>query len=86
MSWKIRDLMTSRIQFIEDHAKGGIGLAEICRRRGISRKTAYKWLRRHALEGDGGLADRSRKTLSSPFRSGSVLEAKVITIRGEHPA
>lgn len=86
MSWKIRDLMKSRIQFIEDHAKGDLGLAEVCRRHGISRKTAYKWLRRHASEGVMGLVDRSRKPLGSPFRSSLAIEAKVIAIRGEHPA
>ncbi len=34
-------------------------LSELCRRFGISRKTAYKWLRRQAEHGREGLADRS---------------------------
>jgi len=40
---------------------------------GVSRATAYKWLRRHRLEGEMGLLDRS----SRPHRSPSALPAHV---------
>jgi len=34
-------------------------VARVCRRFGISRKSFYKWKRRHAEHGDAGLSDRS---------------------------
>ena len=33
---------------------------------GISRRSAYKWIARHAREGDAGLRDRSSRPRSSP--------------------
>ena len=40
--------------------------AEAAEAAGVSVRTAYKWLRRFKLEGEGGLADRSSRPLHSP--------------------
>jgi transposase InsO family protein len=61
-------------------------LSELCRRFGISRKTAYKWLRRQAEHGREGLADRSRRPLNSPYRTAPVLEQQIVALRQKHPA
>jgi len=39
-------------------AAAGEPVARVCRRFGISRKSFYKWKRRHAEQGDAGLGDR----------------------------
>lgn len=51
--------MDLRVQAIQDYEEGASisALAEVY---GVSRKTIYKWLARHAGEGVAGLADRSR--------------------------
>ena len=71
--------MKQRRLFIEQVELGQQSMAELCRY-GISRKTGYKWLGREQLE------DRSRRPLSSPTRTPAELEAKVLAVRGEHPA
>lgn len=85
MSWHIRDLMKAREEFVMDWKRGGVPLAEICRRHRISRKTGYKWLSRHQQEGIGGLADRSRRPSGSPLRTAAQMEEQVLGIRREHP-
>ncbi len=44
----------------------GVRVTEAARAAGISRRTAYKWIARHAREGDAGLQDRSSRPRSSP--------------------
>ena len=48
---------------------------------GVSRKTIYKWLARHAGEGVAGLADRSRMPHASPHRLGDEVIAHIIAAR-----
>ena len=54
-----RALLIERIQH-------GCPLSAAAEAAGISRRTAYKWLARHAREGDPGLCDRSSRPRSSP--------------------
>lgn len=60
-------------------------MRELCRRYGISAETAYKWLRRFKEEGPPGLADRSRRPLSSPSRTPADIEGAVIGLRAARP-
>jgi transposase InsO family protein len=48
---------------------------------GVSRATAYKWLRRFEAEGPLGLADRSSRPLRSPRRTAARLERRVVQLR-----
>jgi len=48
---------------------------------GISRATAYKWLRRYRAEGDEGLLDRSSRPHRSPRRLAMEVEAAIIRTR-----
>lgn len=50
---------------------------------GVSRATAYKWLRRHRLEGDLGLLDRSSRPHRSPRRLPDHVEAGICRARAE---
>jgi transposase InsO family protein len=72
--------MDLRVQLIRDHDEGQniSALAEVY---GISRKTIYKWLARHAAEGAAGLADRSRKPQHCPGRLTDEVVAAIIAAR-----
>ena len=43
MPWQETLLMDQRVQFIADYQRDVFDVAELARRYGISRKTAYKW-------------------------------------------
>lgn len=61
MPWKECAPMDEKLLFIADHLRGGAPLSELCRRYGISRKTAYKWVERYRQLGMDGLQERSRR-------------------------
>ena len=61
MPWRETLLMDQRVQFIADYQRDVFDVADLARRYGISRKTAYKWIDRYAAGGPAGLVDRSRR-------------------------
>lgn len=69
-----------RQEFVGLASQADANVSQLCRRFGISRKTGYKWLSRDDL------ADRCRRPHSSPSSTAAELQAKVLAIRGEHPA
>lgn len=85
MPWDTRDTMSLRREFILLAMHEGANRRELCRRFGISPKTAYKWLARHAQDSEH-LQDRSRRPLHSPTRTAPGLEAAVLALRRQHPA
>ena len=48
---------------------------------GVSRATAYKWLRRYRSEGWAGLQDRPCRPHRSPRQLGAQAEAEILTLR-----
>ncbi len=84
MPFKECSLMSLREEFCRLALEGGANRSELCRSYGISRKTGYKWLQRHA-EGEAGLRDRSRRPHHSPGKTSAEMEAKVLEQREEHP-
>ena len=60
MPWRETCAMDERMRFIMEHERGDVGMAELCRAQGISRKTGYKWVERYREGGLAGLAERSR--------------------------
>ena len=86
MPWNPRNTMNLRLEFVELASHEGANRRELCRRFGISPKTAYKWLGRHAREGEAALADRSRRPCQSPARTAPQIEQRVIALRQAHPA
>jgi transposase InsO family protein len=85
MPWKSGTIMDSRLDFVRLAEAGGVSVAELCRRFGISRQTGHLYLRRYREAGDAGLADRSRRPLSSPHRSAEAMEQGILTLRKAHP-
>jgi transposase InsO family protein len=68
MPWKIVSLVRVRQQLVELMLARRQTLQTLCRRFGVSRKTAYKWLVRFRQGGVPGLRDRSRRPQRSPRR------------------
>lgn len=60
MPWKTSSAKEQRWKFVQAAARCKSSLSELCRAWGISRKTAYKWLRRFEARGRQGLGDQSR--------------------------
>ncbi len=56
----------------------------LSRRYDISRKTAYKWIKRYIQEGEDGLSDRSRRPRHSPMKIPPQLERAVLKVRKDH--
>jgi transposase InsO family protein len=86
MPWKEATRMSQRTDFLEQAHMEGANLSAVCRRFGISRKTAYKWLKREREGGPAGLVDRSRRPHRSPRQSDETTEAQVLAVRQHHPA
>jgi transposase InsO family protein len=58
--------------------------AHVAAEMGISRATAYKWLRRWREEGPAGLLDRSSRPRCSPRRTPARLERRIEALRRQH--
>jgi transposase InsO family protein len=84
MPWKASDLVSLRDEFVLLALQDGRNMSRLCERFEISRKTGYKWLKRHKF--DQGLADHSRRPKKSPRRTAAEVEARVIELRRQHPA
>ncbi|WP_129339954.1 IS481 family transposase [Cellulomonas endophytica] len=70
----------SRLQLVE-RVLAGRPAAHVAAEMGVSRATAYKWLRRFRAEGVAGLQDRSSRPRSSPTRTDPAAEATIVALR-----
>jgi putative transposase len=80
MPWNEDKPLDQRVQLIQEYNDGEsiVALAEIY---GVARKTIYKWIDRHEIEGSVGLSDRSRAPLNSPTRVGDDIVKLIIAAR-----
>jgi transposase InsO family protein len=85
MPWKETSPMVERVRFVADHAEGLYGVSELSGRYGISRKTAYKWLRRFEEEGPGGLETRACVAEEVWNKTPEEVEAVLVAFREKHP-
>lgn len=86
MPWKEFSTMDLRYEFVRLAHQQSMPFRALCKRYGISTKTGYKWLARFELEGDAGLADRSRRPHHSPATTSAVIESAILEVRAQHPA
>src|SRR5260221_9628290 len=86
MPWKVKTMLESRRELVELALRAGSNMSELCRRFGVSRKTAYKWLRRYREGGVLGLEDHSRRPRCCPNRTSPAMEEQVVELRTVHPA
>jgi len=86
MPWQARDTMSLRREFVELAVQESANRRELCRRFGVSPKTAYKWLARFGQDGAAGLHEHSRRPHQTPGRTAADLEAAVVALRAQHSA
>lgn len=85
MSWRATCPMNERARFMHELETGLYGVAELCERYGVSRKTAYKWIGRYRTGGLPALADRSRSPVHCPHRTEEALVQALLQCRRDHP-
>lgn len=84
MAWKELSVSEQRLLMVNLIDDGRESVAALCRRMGVSRKTAYKWLARWRAQPGEPLVDHSRRPRASPRRAAAALEASVLAVRDEH--
>jgi transposase InsO family protein len=85
MPWKEMDAVCLRAELVSLASAEGANVRLLCRRFGVSPKTAYKWIGRFEVEGRCGLLDRPRRPAGSPERTPPRVELAVLAVRDEHP-
>jgi putative transposase len=77
--------MDERMLMISEYLSGESSIAEIARRRGVSRKTVHKWVGRYEQGSVIGLQDRSRAPLVHPNAISSGLERAILEWKARYP-
>lgn len=85
MPWQEVSTMSLRRELVVLAEQEGANVRELCRRFGVSAKTAYKWIGRYRAEGRAGLVDRPRRPHISPGRTARGLEQAVLALRDKNP-
>jgi putative transposase len=80
MALQVKTMAEQRLEAIELIAQG-IGVSEVAERLGVSRQAIYDWQRRYRDDPESGLSDRSRRPHTSPSRTSTALEERVIAER-----
>jgi len=86
MPWKEITPMSERREFVSFARQQQANVGELCRRYGISRKTAYKWMARAAAQEPNWDTDKSRRPHNSPAKICEEVERAILAVRGAHPA
>jgi transposase InsO family protein len=86
MVWQVSTVVDRRRELVTSVLADQETVTSASRRLGVSRETAYKWLRRMQAEGDRGLSDRSRRPVRSPAKTAVEVEQAVCDLRRTHPA
>jgi transposase InsO family protein len=79
------DIVALRSQFVTRAGAGVVSFSELCSEHNISRKTGYKWLKRHRELGDEGLGDLPRRPRGQKGRLREDVEQEIVRLRQERP-
>ncbi len=85
MAWKQTCAMNERMKLMMAFNEGDLGVSELARDFGVSRKTVYKWLGRYQTEGWAGLAERSRAPHHHPNAVSAEIEREVLALKAQRP-
>jgi transposase InsO family protein len=87
MPWEVVNAVDQRIRFIRLwQSEDCPSVASLCREFGISRKTAYFWIKRFENERESGLAERSHKAHHQANAISEEMEDLVVAARARHPS
>jgi putative transposase len=84
MPWQETCTVELREQLVLGVLSGEASMAALCRRAGVSRKTAYKWLKRFRETGRVGLVDRSRARHTQEHRVSGLARSLILDVRYRH--
>lgn len=85
MPWTQTNAAMERRKFVMAVLRSEQTMVELCQQFGISRKTGYKILARHAEFGLAGLGDGSRAPRTHPNQTPPEVEAAVLRMRKAYP-
>lgn len=80
MPWKETSVVDERMELV-NAVEEGMSVTEAARQSGVSRMTAYKWLRRFAEGGEAALGDRSRAPRRRPHTTNDALIDRILELR-----
>lgn len=86
MPWKETRTVDQRLQFLSSYQKEEMSVTDLCHEYGISRPTAYKWIKRYDEVGPEGLLDRTRTPHSCPYATSVEIENEVLALRKRFPS
>jgi transposase InsO family protein len=86
MPWKDSSLSKQRLSLVQSAFEQRETVRALAQRFGVSRKTAYKWIARHAKFGLAGVQERSHATVCQPQRLTTALIERIIALRHAHPS
>jgi transposase-like protein len=78
--------MEQRLEYILRWTKHEVGVAELCRHFGVSRKTGYYWLAQFQADGLDGLKSHSRAPIHQPNAIADEVSAAVVRAKAVHPS
>lgn len=77
--------MSLKIELVERAMLPGANLSALCREFGVTRPTAYKWIKRFKKKGYGGLEEESRRPHSAPYATAEDVVVAIVEARTKHP-
>ena len=78
-------VVEQRYRAVLEVLQDGVPVTEVARRYGVARQTVHEWLARYAGGGLAGLADRSSRPASCPHQMPAPVEARIVSMRRDHP-
>jgi len=85
MPWKETTKMDEKLFFIKEYATHKYSITELTERFNISRKTAYKYIKRFKDKGLVGLQDRSSRPHHFPAKTPVEIEEQILLLRKKRP-
>jgi transposase len=82
---RVVSMQELKLEVLFEPERSGESVAAVCRRRGISRASFYRYRRRYLADGVDGLQARPRRPRTSPGRIDPRLEQAICALRKEHP-
>jgi transposase len=73
--------MNERVKLVGAYDANLMTMVALSSKLGVSRKTAYKWVKRFREEGASGLFDRLRIAKRQPSRTATTIEVRLIKFK-----
>jgi putative transposase len=83
MPWKVTDAMDQKIELIKYWKNKQMTITELSSIFDVSRRTAYKWIKRYEEEGPIGLIDRPRAPFRHPNATGDEIVQRIVSVKAK---